>query len=241
MAKTVFHCKQFSLHQDQCAMKVNTDGLLLGAWAPASILPCRILDVGTGTGLIALMMAQRFPKARITAIEIDPLAAQQAAINVATSPFADKVKVQAISLQDYLLFAAQPNSFDTIVSNPPFFTRSLKSPHPKRNLARHTDTLPLPFLLEAAQTLLKPHGQLALVLPISEATLLLNNAPQWHLHQLLYIQENEQKTPHRILLSLGKQTPPQTPQLNLLSIRDSQTQLHSAEYRQLTQDFHTIF
>lgn len=241
MAKTIFHCKQFSLYQDQCAMKVNTDGLLLGAWATAPTLPCRILDVGTGTGLIALMMAQRFPEAHITAIEIDPLAAQQAAENISTSPFANRISVLTVSLQDYLLSATKQHYFDTIVSNPPFFTHSLKSPHQQRNLARHTDTLPLPFLLEAAQTLLDPYGHLALVLPIPEAMLLLKNAPQWHIHQQLHIQENKQKSPHRILLSLGKQVPPQIPQPHSLSIRDSQTQLHSAEYKQLTQDFHTIF
>lgn len=116
---TGFKFKQFEIHQDRCAMKVGTDGVLLGAWAPGGK---RILDVGSGTGLISLMMAQRFPEAQVLGIDMDGEACEEAAENVAASPFADRVEIECCRLQDY----HSAESFDAIVSNPPFFLNSLK-------------------------------------------------------------------------------------------------------------------
>ena len=132
---TGFKFKQFEIHQDRCAMKVGTDGVLLGAWAPGGK---RILDVGSGTGLISLMMAQRFPEAQVLGIDMDGEACEEAAENVAASPFADRVEIECCRLQDY----HSAESFDAIVSNPPFFLNSLKNPDSKRTMARHTDSLP---------------------------------------------------------------------------------------------------
>jgi tRNA1Val (adenine37-N6)-methyltransferase len=132
---TGFKFKQFEIHQDRCAMKVGTDGVLLGAWAPGGK---RILDVGSGTGLISLMMAQRFPEAQVRGIDMDGEACEEAAENVAASPFADRVEIECCRLQDY----HSEESFDAIVSNPPFFLNSLKNPDSKRTMARHTDSLP---------------------------------------------------------------------------------------------------
>src|SRR6056297_3070564 len=117
MPANVFHFKQFSVHQDRCAMKVGTDGVLLGAWAGTNIQPRKILDVGTGTGLIALMMAQRFPDATIQGLEIEPEAAEQAQENVTRSPFAERVKIEH---GDFFNWDTR-EQYDLIVSNPPFY------------------------------------------------------------------------------------------------------------------------
>ena len=123
MTKSSFKFKQFTIFHDKCAMKVGTDGVLLGAWAPADKAK-RILDVGTGTGLIALQLAQRNPHARITAIEIDALQPDKPQKMISHSPWADRVEIICHDFRDY-----QPeNRFDLIVSNPPYFIDALKCP-----------------------------------------------------------------------------------------------------------------
>ena len=143
MANSYFQFKQFRISQDRCAMKVGTDGTLLGAWAHGGKT---ILDIGTGTGVIALMMAQRFAEASVTAIDIDADACRQAEANVAASPFASRVRVRHIALQDFASSDASQQADDTpryasVVCNPPFFNDSLQSPDRQRTIARHTTTL----------------------------------------------------------------------------------------------------
>ena len=138
-------------------MKVGTDGVLLGAWAAGGT---RILDVGTGTGLVALMMAQRFPEARVTAIDVDEGAVEQACENVAASPFADRVEVVWSDVQSFV-----GQTFDAIVCNPPYFANSLKCPDSRRTLARHSDSLTAADLAAAADRLLSSDGMLSVVLP----------------------------------------------------------------------------
>lgn len=123
--KNRFDFKQFSICQDQCSMKVGTDGVLLGAWADGGR---RILDIGTGTGIIALMMAQRFPDAAIDAIEIDHDACRQAAGNIAATPFADRIRIHECPIQHF----QTTMRYDAIVSNPPYFINSMKNPDKKR-------------------------------------------------------------------------------------------------------------
>lgn len=139
-------------------MKVGTDGIMLGAWACGGK---RMLDIGTGTGVIALMMAQRFPDGRVDAIDIDPDAAAQAAENAGLSPFADRVSVRCAALQDYAASA----KYDSIVCNPPFFSRSLVSPDSKRTLARHSASLPFDVLFRRAAELLADDGYFSLIIP----------------------------------------------------------------------------
>ena len=128
MANDYFKFKQFTVRQDRCAMKVGTDGTLLGSWANGGE---SVLDVGTGTGLIALMMAQRFPCAKITAIDISNDAFLQAEENVLASPYSDRISVLNIAFQQL------PHSiYDSIVCNPPFFENSLLCPDPERSMAR---------------------------------------------------------------------------------------------------------
>ena len=139
-------------------MKVGTDGVLLGAWARGG---GEILDIGTGTGLIAMMMAQRFAEARVTAVEIDGDAASQACDNVARSPFAGRITVVEGSIQDFRSVA----KFDCIVSNPPFFTDSMKNPDSQRAAARHADTLSYRDLFMAVHRLLADGGEFSAVIP----------------------------------------------------------------------------
>ena len=137
----MFRFKNFTVEQDLCAMKVGTDGVLLGAWAHGGD---SILDVGTGTGLIALMMAQRFPKAHVTAIDIDEGAFRQAIENVKNTDCQDRVVVLHEQVQNH------EGQYDTVVSNPPFFIDSLNAPDAQRNTARHAETLTYAELMEAA-------------------------------------------------------------------------------------------
>ena len=132
--KDCFTFKQFVVKHDMCAMKVGTDGVLLGSWADGGD---RILDIGTGTGLIALMMAQRFDGAHIDCIDIDPKACQQARGNVADSRFSSRINVYHSDVSSF----EPPQQYDSIVCNPPFFSESLKCPDEQRSMARHTDSL----------------------------------------------------------------------------------------------------
>ena len=161
MSKDCFEFRQFTIHQDRCAMKVGTDGTLLGAWASTGVADGRILDVGTGTGLIALMMAQRFPCCQVTAIDIDEAAVSQAQQNVGESPFSDRIHV----LQADVTTFNDTDGFDAIVSNPPHFHQSLECPDDRRTLARHTSSLSYDRLMEAAWRLLRNDGVLSLIIP----------------------------------------------------------------------------
>ena len=152
-------------------MKVGTDGVVLGAWASGG---SRILDVGTGTGVIALMLAQRHPQARVTAIDIDEGAVRQALQNVAQSPFSDRIEVLQESVQEHAGQSGQSGQsgnsgnaglYDAIVSNPPFFIDSLNAPDRQRNMARHAETLTYAQLMQAAWRLLADNGELSVVVP----------------------------------------------------------------------------
>ena len=149
-------------------MKVGTDGVLLGAWSTGG---ARILDVGTGTGIIAMMMAQRYPQARVTALDIDEGAVRQASYNVAQSPFSDRIRVLQESVQEHAVQseksgnAGQSGFYDAIVSNPPFFIDSLNAPDRQRNIARHAETLTYGQLMQAAWRLLADGGELSVVVP----------------------------------------------------------------------------
>lgn len=160
----MFTFKQFAVDDALTAMKVGTDGVLLGAWAAGGK---RILDVGTGSGLIALMMAQRFPDAQIVGIDIDEAACRQAEMNVSKSTFAGRITILNRSLQEFA-GTGKEGFFDAIVSNPPYFQNSLKSPDKKRTIARHTDSLSFRDLIVGAKKLLKEDGVLSVVGPTSE-------------------------------------------------------------------------
>lgn len=169
-----FRFKQFEISQDRCAMKVGTDGVLLGAWASGG---SRILDVGAGTGLISLMMAQRFPDAQVVGIDVDEEACLQAQENVGRSLFKERVHIVNSRLQDFVsdtsdffpvdgpLEELGEGCFDAVVSNPPFFVGSLKNPDKKRAVARHSDSLPFRDLWQGVKRLLSADGMFSVILP----------------------------------------------------------------------------
>jgi tRNA1Val (adenine37-N6)-methyltransferase len=161
MSNDYFQFRQFVVHQQRCAMKVGTDGTLLGAWAAAPSGQCRILDIGTGTGLIALMMAQRYPEAEVTGIDIDEDAVTQADENVRLSPFSERVRIYR---QDIVNFA-DTIGFDAIVSNPPYFVDSLACPDDQRTIARHAVSLTYEQLMHQVYRQLKDEGRFSVVVP----------------------------------------------------------------------------
>lgn len=165
MSNTYFQFKQFTVWHDKCAMKVGTDGVLLGAWASVRNAH-KILDVGTGTGLVALMLAQRsLPDADIVALEIDKAAAGQAGENVARSPWKERIEVVQADFRNY----QSSDKFDVIVSNPPYFVDSLECPDQQRNAARHNDSLTYEELLEGVAGLLAEDGAFTIVIPTDVA------------------------------------------------------------------------
>ena len=161
-----FQFKQFSIEQDRCAMKIGTDGVLLGAWVPIDNNPFSILDIGTGTGIIALMLAQRSGATQIDALEIDEDAYEQATDNFENSPWNDRLFCFHAALDE---FVEEPeDEYDLIISNPPFYTEDYKSENQQRDLARFSDAMPFEELIEAADLLLSENGIFAVIIPFKE-------------------------------------------------------------------------
>lgn len=179
MPNEYFQFKQFRVEQGACAQKVSTDACLLGAAADLAGAT-RILDIGTGTGLLALMAAQRAPQAFIEAVELDPAAAAQAAANVAASPWAGRVRVHPLALAAYAATLEASPLFSHILCNPPFFLGSLRPPGATRATARHAGESSLTFaeLVAFAARFLQPQGQLAVLLPPPEMQQLAHEARQ---------------------------------------------------------------
>ena len=196
MANSYFSFKQFSISQDKCAMKVGTDGTLLGAWAQGGK---NILDIGTGTGLIALMMAQRFPDAHVTGIDIDPSAVEQASENVQNSPFANRITILEADVCQH------HGQYDCIVSNPPFFEQSLVCPDSQRSLARHDTSLSYTSLFKAVKSLLTEQGTFSLVVPIDYKNRIFEEAALngFFMHREWSVQTTPRKSPKRLLLTFA--------------------------------------
>ena len=162
----MFSFKQFSLEQDRTAMKIGTDGVLLGAWTPIEKNPYSILDIGTGTGIIALMLAQRSTAEQIDALEIDEDAYEQATDNFENSPWNDRLFCFHAGLDE---FVEDPeDEYDLIVSNPPFYSEDYKSSNEQRDLARFQDAMPFEDLIEAAALLLSENGIFSVIIPFKE-------------------------------------------------------------------------
>ena len=232
MANPFFTFKQFTIRHDRCAMKVGTDGVLLGAWTDVSH-SCRILDVGTGTGLIALMLAQRCPQAYITAIDIDAEAVEQAHENILSSPWKDRVEVL---LQDICTFPAN-QQFDSIVSNPPYFIDSLKCPDSQRNTARHTDTLDAKRLLESVARLLSDNGRFSIILPAEQTDLLIQTAYAQRLYpsRQTAVITRPGLSPKRILMEFQKTKEAFQPDEIIIEL---ERHVYSEGYIALTKDFY---
>ncbi len=216
-------------------MKVGTDAVLLGTWmkVPDS---GRMLDIGTGTGVISLIAAQRSLSAEITALEIDTPSANEAHFNFENSIWKNRLKVENISLQDYLKKCSsinEPPGFNLIFSNPPFYDNTLKNPSVRKSTARHTETLSHKEIIKAALSLLKPDcGRLAVILPSSEAKTFILDAlthPSLHLARLCRFRTSDGKPPKRCLIEIADY---------ICEREESELIMNSSEYRLLTQGFY---
>jgi tRNA1Val (adenine37-N6)-methyltransferase len=237
----MFTFKQFAIHQDRCAMKVGTDGVLLGAWASVEHLePChRILDIGTGTGLIALMAAQR-SRAAIVGIDLDEAAVTQATENAACSPWSHRIRMvrgDIRSITHELSSDDNRPQFDALLCNPPYFENALRCPDAQRTMARHTDTLTFDELARSAAELLTPEGELSVVIPFDRAMDMTVSAAS---HGLFATRQTivcpyEGAKPKRILMAFSRQGAAHTPET--LCIQNAQRS-HTPEYRKLVEAFY---
>ena len=195
-----FQFKQFYVAHQGAAMKVGTDGILLGSWAAISPNQ-RVLDIGTGSGLISLMVKQREPSCMVTAIEVDGNAVMQARDNVANSPWPD-IDVNHTDVQSYHC----SESFDWLISNPPFFQQSLQGPNQARNTARHTDSLSFSDLFEAFLRLGNERAKMALILP-AQSLVEIKQLAQHHqvyISRITYVKTTHTKAAKRVLFEITK-------------------------------------
>jgi len=232
----MFHFKQFTIHQDRCAMKVGTDGVLLGAWTDVENA-ARILDIGTGTGLLALMLAQRAPNALIDAIEIEENAYIQATENVAESPWKDRINIIHRALQDF----EPAEKYDLIVSNPPYFLHSLKNPDTAKKTARHTDTLMPTELITYAKRLLHENGRLSVIYPTTEALLFIKEAEKKMLHcsRITKVFPNIGAKEKRLLMEFSVM--PTECRNDEIYIENNVRHNYTEAYKVLTKDFYLNF
>lgn len=232
---STFKFKQFFVHQDQCAMKVGTDGVLLGAWTPLINNPYTILDIGTGTGVVALMLAQRSNAEQIDAIEIDDNAYEQATENFENSPWNDRLYCYHAGLDEFV--DEVDEVFDLIVSNPPFYTEDYKSGNDQRDLARFTDSLSFEELIEAADFFLSDNGIFSVIIPFKEEEKFISLSQERNLFPLKITRVKGTSTAEikRSLLAFTRIE--QTPLINELVIEISRHQ-YTTDYIELTKDFY---
>ena len=265
----MFRFKEFTIHQDRTAMKVCTDACVLGAYADVAettSAPVRILDIGTGTGLLALMAAQRNPLALVDAVEVDEAAFGQASANVANSQFNGRVRVWHGRIQDFVPSPPAPllrgegsrpsgnfppsplgrgaggeGSYDRILTNPPFYTNHLRSPDAAVNRALHTDDLPVEELIVAVIRLLKPNGQWWVLLPPYETGNLIELAATSNLAPFyqLHLRHNDRKPVFRTITGFNYNR--QATVSFTLSIHESDGNAYTQAFRALLRDFYLLF
>lgn len=240
----LFHFKQFSLEQAGCGMRIGTDGVLLGAWASIDTreeTPLRILDVGCGTGLIALMLAQRYPRAEVTALEIEPTAVERATYNVAQSPFSSRVRVVQA---DFSTWQAPQALYDLIVSNPPYYKNTLQARSEARHTARAIGFLSPKEVLRRASALLSPQGVVALVTPYDQLEELRMFAFTQGLTptRLTVVHTTPGKRPKRLLSEWTRRDGQllQPASLQTLVIHGDTIASYSPEYLDLVRPFYTF-
>ena len=230
-----FNFKQFHVNQDRCAMKIGTDGVLLGAWTPLINNPYNVLDIGAGTGILSLMLAQRSNVEQIDAIEIDEDAYEQCVENFEASPWGDKLFCFHAGLDE---FVDEPeDEYDLIISNPPFYTDDYKSKNTSRDLARFEDALPFEELIEAASLLLSDNGIFSVIIPFKEEERFISMCKELDLFPLKITRVKG--TPiseiKRSLLAFCRME--QTPLIDELVIEISRHN-YTSEYIELTKDFY---
>jgi tRNA1Val (adenine37-N6)-methyltransferase len=230
-----FQFKRFRVSQEKAAMKVGIDGVLLGAWANFDGAS-RILDIGTGTGLLALMAAQR-SEAMIDAVELEPEAASEALSNFRGSEWRSRISLTVCAFQEF----RPSQSYDHIISNPPFFENSPKSVNTKRAQARHSDSLTLEELLEKSLTMLSSKGKISLILPADKEERLrfLVREKALFINRLSKVSSDEIKKPHRVLVEFSAH--PTSADDRDIIIRYAGSSDYTSQYRELTRDFYLAF
>jgi tRNA1Val (adenine37-N6)-methyltransferase len=233
---SVFKFKKFEIDQNGCAMKINTDGVLLGAIAVHQEAG-NILDIGTGTGVIAMMLAQRFADAKVDAVDIDPSAAAAAEQNFLRSPFADRLKAYALSFEKF----KAPVRYDLIVSNPPYFINDLKNPEKRKGIARHADEDFFDLLMRKAASLLSIDGLLWMILPVKQAEKVVVNAVLYKLYpaQVVHVHSDKSKVAFRQIICLGFNNHQPLMEEHVY-IYESQAE-YTDQYKQLLKDFFLAF
>ncbi len=239
----MFRFKQFTIVQDQCAMKVGTDSVLLGSWTS---LPQtgRALDIGTGTGLLSLMIAQRSSSLQIDALEIDTQAAEQAHYNVEQSPWSNRIRIIPESIQDYYP-THQQEKYDFIISNPPFFQSGGLIEKKERRFARHNDTLSFKELFSYAHRLLSEQGRLSIVVPYDAYQTIQEIASEHKLfiERINFIYPNQkafnEEKPKRLLMTFSFIN--QTTKTEKLIIEPEKRHFYSEEYKSLVEPFYLYF
>jgi len=233
MPNTWFHFKQFTIQQEHAAMKVGTDGVLLGTWASGPGPGSRVLDVGTGTGLIALMIAQRARYVAVDAVEIDPSSVSQAKENFQNSPWKERIHCIQSSFQDY---SSQCKSrYNLIICNPPFFSDSSKTPSKEKNLARHDDSLSLEDIFRGSVSLMKKTAIISLILPIQKEAQAMELITEQKLYcnRLTRVKPAPGKSTKRVLMEFsyikGK------PIENELTIETEKRHMYSDKFKNLTE------
>ena len=232
---TTFTFKKFSVNQDRCAMKIGTDGVLLGTWTPLINNPYNVLDIGAGTGILSLMLAQRSSAEQIDAIEIDEDAYEQCVENFEASPWGDKLFCFHAGLDE---FVDEPeDEYDLIISNPPFYTDDYKSDNTSRDLARFEDALPFEELIEAAALLLSDNGIFSVIIPYKEEERFVAMCKELDLFPLKITRVKGTPTSEikRSLLAFCRME--QAPLVDELIIEISRHN-YTSEYIELTKDFY---
>ncbi|WP_109434212.1 MULTISPECIES: tRNA1(Val) (adenine(37)-N6)-methyltransferase [Aquimarina] len=230
-----FKFKEFTLHQDRCAMKVGTDGVLLGAWVPIDGAVDSILDIGTGTGVIALMSAQRSNAEVIDALEIDADAYEQAVENFEASSWGDRLFCYHASFQEFM--AEIDDQYDLLISNPPFYREDYKTSDTKRDMARFEDALPFEHLLVGVSKLLSDQGKFAVIVPYKEEERIIDLASQVTLFPLKITRVKGTLTSEvkRSLLLFDREK--KTPEIDELIIENTRHE-YTKSYIDLTKDFY---
>lgn len=235
----MFRFKQFAIEQDRTAMKVGTDGVLLGAWCrvPREATSSRILDIGTGTGLIALMLAQRSAMSRVVGVEVDEASWSQAVENVERSPWSGRVEIVKSPIQEF----ETAERFDLIVSNPPYFIDSLLSPDASRTNARHTTTLTFEELIGSVLRLLSDGGCFAVILPTAESQLF-DEVLQGRmtLSRRCFVKGREDLEVKRVMSEYQLSCNDESAAMEELTIERERHQ-YTDEYRELTREFYLKF
>ena len=235
MSKATFSFKEFSLSQDRSAMKVGTDGVLLGAWTQIDENISSILDIGTGTGLIALQLAQRCDCEIIDALEIEPSAFEQAVENFESSPWSDRLYCYHASLQEFQLEI--DDKYDLIVCNPPFYNNSFKAHGPQRNLARQAETLDFEELLNGVASLLNQQGTCAFIVPHDQEQTITDLGLQQGLHayRITRVKGSPERPVKRSLIQMRRQK--EDIDISELTIETSRHN-YTQDYIDLVRDFY---